>query len=158
MRYARHLLASAAAGLLIGGTQAGAITGGETPAAAPDAFQIMTPAEVAEHQARMAALSGEAREAYRDAQYAKLRERAQAQGFELPETPPWSHSETPPPPATPADIAARQAALQKEVEARREALRQELAARRAAEPPAPPSPPAALICTLGPLCSRMRRR
>ncbi|MGD2083954.1 MAG: hypothetical protein PVF91_13405, partial [Chromatiales bacterium] len=50
---------------------------------------LMSAEEAAEHRAKMRGLSPEEREAYRDQQYAELRERARAKGMELPETPPW---------------------------------------------------------------------
>ncbi len=136
MRHARILFAGTLACLAIGSLQAAPITGSVQPTESAEAFQIMTPAEVEEHRAKMAELSGDAREQYRNEHYQMLRERALAQGYEMPETPPWGRTDVLPSPAAQApaddDIAARREELQKEVEVRREALRKEVASRREA--------------------------
>ena len=83
---------------------AGPITQGAPGAVPPESFSIMSDHEIAEHQATMASLQGTAREEYRNAQYEKLKQRAQAQGYQLPDTPPWGNTEVVPAsvPETPA--------------------------------------------------------
>ena len=77
------------------------ITQGAPGAVPPEQFRIMTDAEIAEHKRIMQSLSGTAREDYRNAQYQQLKQRAQAQGYLLPDTPPWGHTEV-----VPANAAA----------------------------------------------------
>lgn len=59
----------------------------------PEAFHIMTKQEIAQHKAKMAKLAGTAREEYRNAQYALLKKRAMAQGYQLPDVPPWGRTD-----------------------------------------------------------------
>lgn len=105
---------------------------------APTDFRIMNPAEVTAHSAAMGSLQGTAREDYRNAQYQQLKKRALERGFKLPADPPWAGKTTaagpagtaglPPVPApgaeTPAETAARHAAMREKLEARREAMQQ----------------------------------
>jgi hypothetical protein len=53
-------------------------------------FKIMNAGEVATHTAAMKALEGAAREDYRNALYAQLKERAARNGYRLPDAPPWA--------------------------------------------------------------------
>ncbi len=73
--------------------QASPGTQGAPSAAPPGEFRIMSDQEIAEHKAKMTSLQGSAREEYRNAQYEKLKQRARAQGYQLPETPPWGSAE-----------------------------------------------------------------
>ena len=83
---------------LLAGLLAGLVTGPSLsdPAATDDEsaadFQIMTEQEVERHRRRMAELSGAAREDYRDAEYDKLKERAERRGYGLPDRAPWQTS------------------------------------------------------------------
>lgn len=77
-----------------------------TTSTSPESFQIMSQAESEAHRATMAQLSGEARERYRNEQYRKLQARARAQGYVLPETPPWAQP-NPSQPSTPNALEAR---------------------------------------------------
>ena len=72
------------------------ITQGAPGAVPPEQFRIMTDAEIAEHKRIMQGLNGTAREDYRNAQYEQLKQRAQAQGYLLPDTPPWGRTEVVP--------------------------------------------------------------
>ncbi len=90
MNQANTLLAGLMAGLLAG------IAHSETAAtesthAAPE-FKIMSDAEVQQHRERMAKLSEAAREAYRSAEYEKLKDRAEQEGYRLPDEPPWTEA------------------------------------------------------------------
>ena len=114
--------------------------GNAIAADAPAGFRIMTDQEVASHETAMRALSGQAREEYRDTQYAKLRERARDAGYTMPEQPPWAVAAAAPVPAAPAaatpaqpadDAAARHAAMREKLEASRTALQQSAAANTA---------------------------
>lgn len=87
-----------AALLLSGPLCAAPITQGVPGAVPPEQFRIMSEQEITEHKAAMASLQGTAREDYRNAQYRKLKERAQAQGYALPDTPPWGRTEVVPAP------------------------------------------------------------
>jgi len=62
-----------------------ALQGGAAAAtdAAP-AFRILSDEEIAAHSAVMNSLQGEARDAYRNAQYEQLKQRALDNGFRLP--------------------------------------------------------------------------
>lgn len=87
--------------LAICGLASDAVAG--TPEAA---FQLLSDDEIAAHQARMETLSGAERQAYRDAEYANLRQRAADNGYMMPDTPPWTRDAAlaasdpaPPPPA-----------------------------------------------------------
>ena len=60
----------------------------DASATAPE-FEIMTDQEIRQHRDRMARLSAEAREAYRDAEYERLKTRARGQGYRLPDQAPW---------------------------------------------------------------------
>ena len=91
--------------LAAGPLHAAAINPGAPGAVPPEDFRIMTPHEIAEHKATMASLSGTAREEYRNAQYRKLKERALAQGYLLPDTPPWGRTEVVPAVAAPQAAA-----------------------------------------------------
>ncbi|MCB1774783.1 MAG: hypothetical protein KDI88_14300 [Gammaproteobacteria bacterium] len=96
-------------------------------AATDDGFRIMSEQEADAHRQVMASMDDAAREAYRNAQYAQLRQRAAENGFSLPETPPWSEQ-------------AADDNLQAEFVARHEAMRARLDAHRAArQPPAEPA-------------------
>lgn len=53
-------------------------------------YQIMSAQEVEQHKAKMASLSGDERNSYRDSEYAKLKERAAAEGYALPDAAPWN--------------------------------------------------------------------
>lgn len=87
-------------------------------AAAESAFVIMSEQEMATHRAAMATLSGSAREAYRNARYTELRQRAIENGFQLPATPPWTPLTT----LRVDEAAARHAVMREKLEARRLAL------------------------------------
>lgn len=82
------------------------ITQGAPAAVPPDRFRIMTEREIDEHRRTMAGLSGTAREDYRNAQYRLLKQRAQAQGYLLPDTPPWGHTQVLPAVSPQPDMAA----------------------------------------------------
>ena len=65
------------------------------PAVAPELYRgpgspLMSPEEQAMHRAKMRDMSVAERNAYRDEQYTKLRERAEARGMSMPETAPWN--------------------------------------------------------------------
>jgi flagellar hook-associated protein FlgK len=109
------------------------ITQGAPGAVPPDQFSIMTNSEIAEHKRVMAGLNGTAREDYRNTQYRMLKQRAMAQGYLLPNTPPWGHTEVLPasqPPQT--DMPAL-------IEQQRKVVQQALAA----QPNTPPATDAA---------------
>jgi hypothetical protein len=108
------------------------ITEDVAPLTSPESFQIMTTAESEEHRAKMAELTGEARERYRNEQYRKLQERARAQGYELPETPPWGRTDLLPPAVPPA--------LDEQHPSRQTAKNRANAATRAPAPEEPPQP------------------
>lgn len=79
--------------------------------AAPQAaqeFRIMSDSEAAAYKAKMAELSGAARDDYRNLEYSKLKARAQSQGYLLPDMPPWSAQNNAPQAATsekaPSDV------------------------------------------------------
>jgi hypothetical protein len=55
-------------------------------------FRIMSEQEMASHEMTMQVLQGQAREDYRNAQYAKLRQRAFENGYSMPATPPWAQA------------------------------------------------------------------
>ena len=99
MRNVGHLVVGCVATFILNGTQAGPISAWAQPDIPPEEFRIMTPAEAAEYRARMANLTGEAREIYRNQEYERLRERARAQGYELSEFPPWGRTKVLPPSA-----------------------------------------------------------
>ena len=99
MRNVGYLMAGCIATFVLNGAQSGVISEGALPAIPLEEFQIMTPAEEEEYRDRMAELTGEARETYRNQQYEKLRERARAQGYDLPEIPPWGRNNVLPPTA-----------------------------------------------------------
>ncbi|MGR8922082.1 MAG: hypothetical protein ACU85V_20890, partial [Gammaproteobacteria bacterium] len=99
-------------------------------------FRIMNAGEIATHTAAMKALEGAAREDYRNAQYAQLKERAARNGYRLPDAPPWANAagaesgESTDAVARPPDASmaeARHAELREKLEASR------AAAERAAE-------------------------
>ena len=126
-------------------------------------FRIMSDEEMAAHRMTMQALSGEAREEYRNAQYAQLRRRALDNGYRMPETPPWqAEASAPADAAAPAqtdsaaqstaesaastDAAARHNELREKLQAKRDAMQQAAMAERervAVAKPAPVTPPAA---------------
>mgnify|MGYP001821696568 CR=1 FL=1 len=100
---------------------------------------LMSDAEIAVHTAKMAELEGQAREDYRNAQYQVLVQRAKAQGYDMPATPPWQAVAEAPAPAAPGpanesasqsdappanDTAAAHAAMREKMRAHREALMQ----------------------------------
>ena len=58
--------------------------------------RLMSEAELATHTATMAALEGQAREDYRNAQYEQLKKRALERGFELPGRPALGRSSSEP--------------------------------------------------------------
>jgi len=122
------------------------ITEDVIPLTSPESFQIMTPAESEEHRAKMAELTGEARERYRNEQYRKLQERARAQGYELPEIPPWGRTDLLPPAMPTAQDeqhAARQTAEDKANSATTQlATEQPALDRRMTAEPALPAVPA----------------
>ncbi len=86
--------------------------------AADSGFRILNAEEIAHHQAELARLQGEAREQYRNRTYRELRQRAAANGYDMPATPPWQQaaeaghgafrpaSATPPASGAQADSAA----------------------------------------------------
>ena len=104
---------------------------------APATSWLMSEAELATHRATMAALEGQAREDYRNAQYEQLKRRALERGFSLPADPPWATAAASPEPATPstaatatetdaeAETAARHAEMRDKLQARREALQKD---------------------------------
>lgn len=73
-------------------------------------YQIMSEAEAEQHRQKMASLSGVERNAYRDAEYTKLRERAASEGYAMPETTPWSATSAPAPEASAAPAVVAPAA------------------------------------------------
>ena len=91
-------------------------------------FRIMSDDEIAAHSTVMQNLHGQAREEYRNAQYAQLRQRALDNGYRMPADPPWlaqaAQTAAPAGPGTAADSAASEAA------ARHAAMREKLDARR----------------------------
>lgn len=90
-----------------------------TAADADDGFRIMSEQEADAHRQVMASMDASAREAYRNAQYAQLRQRAAANGYSMPAAPPWSEH----------GAGDNQ---QEEIIARHEAMRARLDAHRAA--------------------------
>lgn len=134
------------AGGLLGLWLAMPVAAGNDPSSG---FRIMSNEEVATHTAIMAALQEGPRREYRDAQYAQLRQRAQQQGYTMPETPPWAVSSTDsrPQDAAPAgaeaEAAARHAEMREKMQARREALLQAAAAPVDVNPPPAAEAPAA---------------
>jgi hypothetical protein len=76
----------------------------------------------------MARLSGDEREAYRNARYAELRQRAIDHGFHLSIEPPWATSPT-------EQAASRHAAMRAKLEARRLALQSTASAQPSERPP-----------------------
>lgn len=79
------IIAIAAGGLLVPAS-AGPDTAAQTGSGE---FRIMSPEEIDTHVKAMQELQGEARESYRNAEYRKLRDRADANGYSMPEVPPW---------------------------------------------------------------------
>ncbi len=53
-------------------------------------WQLMTPAEMAEHRAKMHTLPPIEREAYRARHHEQMKQRVQAQGLTLPDQPPFA--------------------------------------------------------------------
>ncbi|MCP5300400.1 MAG: hypothetical protein H6959_06110 [Chromatiaceae bacterium] len=92
--------------------------------ATTSSYRIMTDDEVAAHRQTMQMLSGQARDDYRNAQYAHLRQRALDNGYRMPASPPWQSAG-----AATADSAAGGASMA-DIAARHEALREKLQARR----------------------------
>jgi hypothetical protein len=129
---------------------AAAINPGAPDAVPPEEFRIMTPHEIAEHKSKMASLSGTAREEYRNTQYRMLKERALAQGYLLPDTPPWGRTEvvpgvSAPQPAAPAPAedqrqAEDAAIMQQLIEEQKTVVQEALSG---GEPQAAPQPAAA---------------
>lgn len=123
--------------VLAGSAHGAAITQGAPGAVPPEQFQIMTEREIAEHKAVMASLSGTARENYRNEQYRKLKERAQAQGYLLPDEPPWGRTEVVPASMAPARVESASpteaVTLQRLIEEQKQVVEQ--AMRQAPTPP-----------------------
>lgn len=90
MNQANTLLTGLMAGLLAG--IAHSETAATEPTHAAPEFKIMSDAEVQQHRERMAKLSEAAREAYRSAEYEKLKDRAEQEGYRLPDEPPWTEA------------------------------------------------------------------
>lgn len=116
---------------LAGPLAASAITQGTTAAVPPEQFQIMTPKEAAAHSNTIASLSGTAREEYRNTEYTKLKDRALAQGYMLPDTPPWGRTEV---------LPAGNHAIAGNLDERRAALKAAVEALRAQAQPSTPEP------------------
>lgn len=125
------------------------IAPGAAVAVPPEQFRIMTEQEIAEHKAKMASLAGTAREEYRNAQYEMLKKRALAQGYQLPDVPPWGRTEVLPaampdaePLATtpPAVEPPKPADLPKLIEQQRKVVEAAIAAAGDAADAAPPAP------------------
>lgn len=87
MKKAHALLAGLISGTLMGTGQCTTLA--EHASATSQKFEIMTDQEIRQHRDRMAKLSAEAREAYRNAEYEKLKMRALDQGYRLPDQAPW---------------------------------------------------------------------
>lgn len=106
--------------LACGQSLAAPITQGAPAAVPAEEFRIMTEAEIEAHKRIMATLKGTKREEYRNAHYARLKERAQTQGFLLPDTPPWGRTEVVPaiqaPTAMEAMIARQREVVQQAME------------------------------------------
>jgi len=117
--------------LCAGQAHAAPITQGAPGAVPPEQFRIMSDQEIAEHKAKMASLQGTAREEYRNAEYRKLKERAQAQGYLLPDTPPWGHTEIIPGTASSAPAAQSDETMQQLIAKQKNVVQQ---AMQAAEP------------------------
>jgi hypothetical protein len=72
---------------------------------------LMSDEERRATRAAMMTMTPEERQAFREQHYQEMRERAQAKGIELPETPPWKQA-APMPPAPPAPPATDWAKIQ----------------------------------------------
>ena len=81
-----------ASGLLALGISVALQTTALAGADAPSASLLMSEAEIAAHKSTMVTLEGRARDEYRNAQYKRLQQRAQEQGFSLPDQPPWANA------------------------------------------------------------------
>lgn len=92
-------------------------------------FKIMNAGEVATHTAAMKALEGAAREDYRNAQYAQLKERAARNGYLMPDEPPWATA--PKADSTEATAAVTAPPDGPQAQARHAELREKLEASRA---------------------------
>lgn len=66
-----------------------------TETAASAEFQLLSDDEIRAHQQQMQQMSPEEREKYRNEQYQLLQERARANGYQLPDTPPWASRDEP---------------------------------------------------------------
>jgi len=89
--------------LLASSLQSAPITQGVPGAVPVDEFRVMTESEIAEHTKMMQSLNGTNREDYRNSEYQKLKQRALAQGFRLPDTPPWGRTVVVPAAISPAE-------------------------------------------------------
>jgi hypothetical protein len=98
------------------------LTGGAVANAPDTGFRIMSEAEIATHEAKMATLGGAEREAYRNAEYARLRQRAAENGYLMPETPPWVGTDTVAAADTTAEAAPDTATRHKEMRERLQSL------------------------------------
>ncbi len=118
-------------------------------------YSLMTESEIAAHTATMQVLQGAAREAYRDEQYERLRQRAREHGFLMPEVPPWQGQKTAgaaqapeerdqeQPADSARDAADRHAAMRGKLEARREGIRQAAESSHEEPPVGAPAAPVA---------------